>query len=477
MGKPTGFLEVARRTPGYRPVEERVHDWRAVERLPALAETQKQASRCMDCGVPFCHGCGCPLNNIIPEWNDLAYRGRWREALDLLLLTDPFPEFTGRICPALCEGSCVLGLNREPVTIRHIELTIIEKAFTEGWMSPRPPLTRRPERVAVIGSGPAGLAVADALNRKRFHVTVFDTARKPGGILRYGIPEFKLEKNVVDRRVKLMEAEGITFETGVKVGEDVSLRYLRDRFDAVCLAGGAREPRDIKIPGRELKGIYFAMDYLRQQNRRLDGEKITQEELIDARDRQVVVIGGGDTGADCLGTAKRQGARSTLQIEILPEPPPTRSASTPWPTWPLMRRDSSSHLEGGQRRWCVTGKEFIGANGRVSAMRGVEVSWTHTPDGKTVMQERPETLFEVQADLVLLAMGFTGPRKSKILGDLGVQFDPRGNVLKDANNMTNVPGIFAAGDMARGASLVVRAMADGRAAADGIERHFDGRNE
>jgi len=479
MGKPTGFMEIARKTPGYRPVDERLHDWRAVERVPGTADIQEQAARCMDCGIPFCHGCGCPLANIIPEWNDLVYRGRWREAFELLRSTNPFAEFTGRICPALCEGACVLGLNRDPVTIRHIELAIIERAFDEGWMAPRTPVRRSPERrVAVIGSGPAGLAVAEGLNRKGFWVTVFDAARRPGGILRYGIPEFKLEKRVVERRVKLMEAEGVRFESGVAVGEDVSLKFLRDRFDAICLAGGAREPRDLKIPGRELSGIHFALEFLKQQNRRLDGEVIPESESIMATGKHVVVIGGGDTGADCLGTSLRQGAASVLQIEILPEPPKTRAVETPWPAWPLMRRDSSSHLEGGQRRWCVTGKAFLGQEGRVSGLRAVEVEWGKPgADGRPVMRERAGTEFDTPADLVLLAMGFTGPRKGRILADLGVKFDARGNVLKNVDNMTSVPGVFAAGDMARGASLVVRAMADGMVTADGIERYLDSRGQ
>ena len=473
MGKPTGFLEFPRKDLGYRPGEERVHDWRAVERLPEASVEQEQAARCMDCGVPFCHGCGCPLANVIPEWNDMVYRGKWREALDLLLLTNPFPEFTGRICPALCEGACVLGLNREPVTIRAIELAVIERGFAEGWMKPQPPTERRAEHVAVIGSGPAGLAVAQSLNRRGFLVTVFDAARKPGGILRYGIPEFKLEKSVINRRVTLMAAEGVMFENCVVVGEDVSLKFLRDRFDAICLAGGAREPRDLTVPGRGLQGIHFAMDFLRQQNRRLDGEEITDAEAILAKGKHVVVVGGGDTGSDCLGTSLRQGALDVLQIEIMPEPPPTRAASTPWPSWPLMRRDSSSHKEGGTRRWCISPKEFIGNGDRVTALRAVEVAWKTGSDGRAVMEERPNSTFEVPADLVLLAMGFTGPRKSRILSDLGVQRDSRGNVTKDANNMTSAPGVFAAGDMARGASLVVRAMADGLATAEGIERYLD----
>jgi len=473
MGKPTGFLEIPRRVPGYRPADERVKDWSAVERALSLPETQDQAARCMDCGIPFCHGYGCPLSNVVPEWNDLVYRGRWRDALELLLSTNPFPEFTGRICPAPCEGSCVLGIHRDAVTIRCIECAIIEHAFEEGWMTPRLPPVRRMDRVAVIGSGPAGLVLAHALNQKGFHVTVYDAAAKPGGLLRYGIPEFKLEKRIVDRRIRLMEAEGVMFECGVTVGEDVSLKYLRDRSDAICLAGGAREPRELRIPGRGLKGIHFAMDFLRQQNQRRDGEIIPADDSISASGKRVIVVGGGDTGADCVGTSLRQGAKEVLQIEILPEPPAVRSPSTPWPTWPLMRRDSSSHLEGGARRWCVTGQAFLESHGHVSGMRCVEVSWNKDANGRMAMQERPETAFEVQAELVLLAMGFVGPRQSQILKDLGVQFDPRGNVIKDGNHMTNVPGVFSAGDMSRGASLVVRAMADALAAADGVAHYLD----
>jgi glutamate synthase (NADPH/NADH) small chain len=473
MGKPTGFLEFARKDPVYRPRAERMQDWHAVECLPSDTDIREQAARCMDCGIPFCHGCGCPLCNMIPDWNDMVYHGRWHEALDLLLATNPFPEFTGRICPALCEGSCVLGLHAAPVSIRSIELAIIERGYSEGWMSPRPPVVRRRERVAVIGSGPAGLAVAQALNARGVSVTVYDAAPQAGGILRYGIPEFKLEKNVVARRVRLMEAEGIRFENGVVVGEDISLKFLRDRFAAVCLAGGAREPRDLRVPGRTLRGVHFAMDFLRQQNRRLEGERLLTQEEILATGKRVVVVGGGDTGADCLGTSLRQGASDVQQIEIMPEPPPARAASTPWPDWPLMRRDSSSHKEGGTRRWCINPQELLGHDGHVTGLRAVEVEWKPGPDGRLVMSEKPGSQCEFPADLVLLAMGFTGPRKSRILETLGVQLDARGNVAKDANNMTSVPGIFAAGDMARGASLVVRAMADGLLTAEGMERYLN----
>jgi glutamate synthase (NADPH/NADH) small chain len=468
-------MEFDRRDPGYRPVDERVRDYRPVELKLTEAELTEQAARCMDCGTPFCHGCGCPLLNVIPEFNDHLYHGRWKEALDILLATNNFPEFTGRICPALCEGSCVLGINKEPVAIRQIELAIIEKAFESGYMGPRPPATRFNQRVAVIGSGPAGLTVADTLNHAGYWVTVYDSAAKPGGILRYGIPEFKLEKDVVDRRVRLMEAEGVVFENGVRVGEDLSYRYLRSRFDAVCMSGGAREPRDLKVPGRELKGVHFAMDFLIQQNRRLGGEPVDPAEEIHAGGRNVVIIGGGDTGADCLGTSLRQGARQVVQMEILPEPPPTRASSTPWPMWPLQLRVSSSHKEGGLRRWSVATKELIGEQGAVRALRAVEVEWVTPPQGgRPAMKEKPGTEFVVEADLVLLAMGFGGPGRNKIVEDLKIRTEPGGVVWRDERNMTSEQGIFVAGDMSTGASLVVRAMADGRRAAAGVAAYLEG---
>ncbi len=468
MGSAPGFMDIPRRTAGYRDRGERLQDWKEVEHAPGDDLIRKQAERCMNCGTPFCHAFGCPLANLIPDIHERVQQGRWRDALDLLLATGGFPEFTGRICPALCEGSCVLGINRDPVTIRAIERAVIEKGFAEGWVMPRPPVSRLGPRVAVIGSGPAGLAVADALNHIGYGVTLYDMAARAGGILRYGIPEFKLEKSVVDRRVRLMEAEGVRFELGLKAGEDVSARYLLSRFDAVCLTGGAREPRDLNVPGRELKGVHWAMDYLRWQNMRLDGDVLTPEQDVTAAGRHVVVIGGGDTGADCLGTALRQGARSVRQYEILPEPPPTRSIDTPWPMWPVQRRDSSSHQEGGERRWCVSTRAILGKDGRVAGVRGIDVRWTAGAAGRPAMQECPGTEFEVPADLVLLALGFAGPRKSRLLSDLGVAYDMRGQVAKDEHHMCSVAGVFAAGDLACGASLVVRAIADGRAAAESI---------
>ena len=415
MGKPTGFMEFARCEPGYRPRAERVRDFNAVELLPEAELMLEPSARCMDCGVPFCHAYGCPLANLIPEWNDAVYRGCLPEALELLLSTNNFPEFTGRVCPAPCEAACVCGLNGEAVTIRQMEVYIAEKAYELGLMKPRPPSVRRAERVAVIGSGPAGLAVADSLNRMGFRVVVYDSASHAGGILRYGIPEFKLEKRVVDRRVRLMESEGVVFELGVRVGEDVSMRYLQSRFDAVCLSGGAREPRDLKVPGRELAGVHFALEYLRQMNCRCDGEAIPARERVDAAGRHVVVIGGGDTGSDCVGTALRQGAASVRQYEILPEPPPARAECTPWPLWPLQRRDSSSHKEGGERRWNVSTRALLGEAGHVTALLGVEVEWSPAADGgRAQMRERPGSEFSVPTDLVLLAMGFVGPRSNRM---------------------------------------------------------------
>lgn len=481
MAKETGFLEIKRKEPGYRPKDQRLRDFSAVELSLAETELREQAARCMDCGTPFCHACGCPLQNVIPELNDLVYRGHWAEAYELLRSTNNFPEFTGRICPAPCEAACVLGLQDEPMTIRQVELAISEIAFSarggsakggeRGLVHPQLPAERLKARVAVIGSGPAGLAVADTLNYAGYAVTVFDEEAKPGGILRYGIPDFKLEKWVIDRRLELMREEGVTFEMSAAVGEDISARYLLGRFDAICLALGAREPRDLTVPGRELKGIHFALDYLIQQNLRVAGEPLPPGEEILAGGKTVVIIGGGDTGSDCLGTALRQGAKRVYQFEILPKPPPERPASTPWPMWPNVLRSSSSHQEGGKRRWSVLTKAFTGVGGQVRAMQCVEVIVKPTAPGELLsLQEKPGTEFEVPADLVLLAMGFSGPKKSKLVDDLQVERDSRGLIAVNEQGMTSVSGVFVAGDMARGASLVVRAIADGRRAADGIAR-------
>ncbi len=470
-----GFLEVGRKEPGYRPVEERVRDYRAVEKRPTERDLLEQAARCMDCGVPFCHAAGCPVHNIIPEFNDAVYHRKWREALNLLLAGCCFPEFTGRVCPAPCEAACVLGINDDPVTIRQIELSVIEEGFERGYMKPRIPGTRYPESVAVVGSGPAGLAVADVLNRSGYNVVVYENAGRPGGILRYGIPDFKLEKWVVDRRIRLMESEGVTFECDVEIGIDLSYRFLERRFGAVVLTGGARDPRDLPVPGRELDGIHFAMDFLTQQNMRGIGESL-ESRKITAKDRTVVVIGGGDTGADCLGTSWRHGAKYCYQFEILPEPPAERSPDTPWPMWPNKRRDGSSHREGGERRWAVQTKEFLGENGRVTGLKAVEVEW-QDPEGtgRAVPVEKEGTEFTVGTDLVLLAMGFVGPGRNRLVEQLDLELDSRGFVRKDDNGMTSTPGVFVAGDMYQGASLVVRAIQDGKETAQGVMRYLAGR--
>jgi len=473
MDKGARFKEIGRSEPGYRDVEERVRDYAPVERRFSDEQTVMQASRCLGCGTPFCHGYGCPLTNAIPELTALARAERWREAIDLLHSTNNFPEFTARVCPGLCEASCVLGQGFEPVAIRNIEMAVVEKAYELGLMKPRPPAVRRDGQVAVVGSGPAGLAVADTLNRMGFHVTVFDSARRMGGILRYGIPDFKLEKRVLDRRLSLMEQEGVHFEPGVTIGEDISYRYLQQRFDAICLAGGSRTPRDLAIPGRELKGIHFAMEYLVQQNRKLAGEELEPDEEISAAGKRVIVLGGGDTGSDCLGTAIRQGAAGVCQFEIMPKPPAARTERMPWPSWPNILRESSSHKEGGERRWSVSTLRFLGQDGQVSRLECGEVEWLPGQDGRMAPRELPGTEFEVAADLVLLALGFVGPARNKIVDDLGIEKDKAGNIQVDSLHMTSMPGLFAAGDMARGQSLVVRAIADGRATAKGIGQYLD----
>jgi glutamate synthase (NADPH/NADH) small chain len=456
-------LEIERQDVAYRPVSERLKDFTAVDLPMAETDVRAQAARCMDCGTPFCHAAatGCPLSNLIPEFNEQVYYGRWREATDLLLHTNPFPEFTGRICPAPCEGACVLGLIKPPTNICKIELAIIEQGFQRGYVKAQPPRSRRRERVAVVGSGPAGLAAAYVLNRMGVGVTVYEKDARPGGLLRYGIPDFKLEKWVVEQRIGLMKQEGVTFECGVDVGDDLSYRYLSSRFDALVLAAGAGVPRDLAVPGRELAGIHYAMEFLARQNRLVSGEPAGPAH-VTAAGKNVVVIGGGDTGSDCIGTAWRQGARHVVQLEILPEPPATRSESTPWPQWPLMRRDSSSHHEGGARRWGVDTTAFIGAEGRVTGLRCIEVEWkAGETDGRVCPVPVPGSESTVEADLVLLALGFCGPGRTALVDELGIETDSRGFIARSARHMTNVDGVFVAGDMHRGASLVVRAMADG----------------
>ncbi|MFN7979874.1 MAG: glutamate synthase subunit beta [Vicinamibacterales bacterium] len=468
MAKPTGFIEFSRLKAPARPIAERVHDFRQVQLDYAPDELTRQSARCMDCGIPFCHQ-GCPLGNLIPEWNDLVYRGAWRAALDRLHATNNFPEFTGALCPAPCEGSCVLALNRDAVTIKSIELAIVDRGFAEGWIVPEPPVSRTWKKVAVVGSGPAGLAAAAELNRAGHTVTVFERDDRIGGLLRYGIPEFKLEKRVLDRRLELLEAEGVVFRTGVHVGVDVATDDLRRDFDAVLLAAGAGQPRDLVVPGRHLAGIHFAMDYLPLQNRRCEGDDIAAGASIDAAGRDVVIIGGGDTGADCLGTAIRQGARSVTQLELMPAPPATRGADNPWPEWPLVFRTSSAHEEGGTREYAVQTQAFAADDrGRVRALQAVRVERT-VLDGRPVFAPVPDSGFELRADLVLLAMGFTGPVRNGLLAELGVRMTDRGTVWRDSSWRTSVPGVYAAGDVQRGQSLIVWAIADGRQAAAAID--------
>jgi glutamate synthase (NADPH) small chain len=471
MGNPTGFLEIGRVNFERRPVAERVHDWKEVYKEFPEEKLQAQASRCMDCGIPFCHQ-GCPLGNIIPDWNDLVYRGQWQEALHRLLATNNFPEFTGRICPAPCEGACVLGINADPVTIKNIEITIIDRAFKEGLIRARRPRVRTGKAVAVVGSGPAGLAAAAQLNQAGHWVTVFERADRVGGLLRYGIPEFKMEKNVLDRRLNIMHEEGIMFRTNANVGVNVSVEELRREFDAILLAGGSTAPRDLPVPGRELKGVHFAMEYLPLQNKRCEGDAIPEKQFITAKDKHVVIIGGGDTGADCLGTAHRQGAKSIVQFELLPKPPAERAADNPWPNWPNIFRTSSAHEEGGDREYCVLTKSFSGRDGNVAQLHAVRVEF----EGRN-LKEVPGTEFTLDADLVLLAMGFLGPERKGMLDELGVAINERGNVVTNAEKMTTVPGVFAAGDMARGQSLVVWAIREGRQAARFIDQHLMGQTD
>jgi glutamate synthase (NADPH/NADH) small chain len=472
MPDPRGFLKVTHReTPQRRPVPLRLRDWKEVYEDFSHDTLREQASRCMDCGIPFCHN-GCPLGNLIPEWNDLVRTDRWRDAIERLHATNNFPEFTGRLCPAPCEASCVLGINQDAVTIKQVEVEIIDNAFEHGWVVPLPPNKLTGRTVAVVGSGPAGLAAAQQLTRAGHMVTVFERADRIGGLLRYGIPEFKMEKRHIDRRLEQMEAEGTQFRTGVNVGVDITAEQLRAEFDAVVLTGGATAWRDLPIPGRDLEGIYQAMEYLPWANRVQNGDPVLGhdgEPPITAKGKRVVIIGGGDTGADCLGTAHRQGAASVHQFEIMPRPPETRAESTPWPTYPLMYRVASAHEEGGERVFSVNTEEFVGADGRVTALKVHEVSMQ---DGKFVKSEGSD--FDLEADLVLLAMGFVGPEKPGLLTDLRVDLTDRGNVARNDDFQTSVPGVFVAGDMGRGQSLIVWAIAEGRAAAAGVDRYLMG---
>ena len=467
MADPKGFIKFAREGPKRRPVELRVLDWQEFYEPFSEEKLKTQGARCMDCGVPFCQSNnGCPVVNLIPEWNDLVHRGRWQDALKALHTTNNFPEFTGRLCPAPCESACVLGINADPVSIRVIEWNIIDKGFDEGWVQPVLPVAATGKTVAVVGSGPAGLAAAQQLARAGHTVTVLEKADRIGGLLRYGIPDFKMEKWVIDRRLEQMRAEGVRFETSVNVGRDVTAEELRQKFDAVCLAMGAEQARDLPIPGRELKGVHFAMDYLTQQNKRNAGDVI-RDEPITAKGRRVVIIGGGDTGSDCLGTSHRHGCSEVHQFELLPEPPPSRAESTPWPVWPMQLRTSHAHEEGCDRQWSVSTTKFTGHNGHVTKLHAHRVVFE-----KGKFTPVPNTEFEMDVDLVLLAMGFTGPVRSGFLDSLGVQYDARGNVTVDDNFMTSVEGVFAGGDVKRGASLIVWAIAEGRKMAAGVDRYL-----
>lgn len=463
------FLKIKRKEAGYRPVVDRIADFGEVEQTLNSEDRMLQASRCMDCGIPFCHW-ACPLGNRMPEWQDLLSKGKWQEAYNVLASTNNFPEFTGRVCPALCEKSCVLMLSeQQPVTIRENEAAIAEHAFLEGYVKPNPPKIRTGKKVAVVGSGPAGLAVADQLNKQGHTVVVFEKDEFPGGLLRFGIPDFKLNKEIIDRRLDILKAEGITFECGIDVGKGIKTKQLLSDFDAVCLCIGAGHPRDLKAEGRDLKGIHFALELLQQQNRVVSGVNI--QEQVSAKGKHVLVIGGGDTGSDCVGTSVRHKAAKVTQIEILPQPPAGTNSDTPWPMYPNVLKTSSSHQEGCIRRWNLSTKRFIGTNGKITGVEVVEVEWTKSPDGKISMKEtgKPEI---IQADLVLLSMGFIHPVHEGLLDELGVEYDSRGNVRTIAPNRSSIEKIFVAGDVTLGASLVVKAIESGRKAAEAMNRYL-----
>jgi glutamate synthase (NADPH/NADH) small chain len=476
VGKVTGFLEIKRGKGHYRPVAERLRDWREVTLPHPPEELRGQAARCMDCGIPFCHQ-GCPLGNLIPDWNDLVYRDHWHDAIQRLHATNNFPEWTGRLCPAPCEGSCVLGINDSAVTIKAVENHIIERAFAEGWVAAQPPAVRTGKRVAVVGSGPAGLAAAAQLNRAGHWVIVFERSDRIGGLLRYGIPEFKMEKRVLDRRLALMEKEGVVFQAGCDVGRQPRLGDLQREFDAIVLACGAGQPRDLPVPGRELAGIHYAMEYLTLQNRRCEGDSVPDDRFITAQGKHVVIIGGGDTGADCLGTVHRQRALSVHQFELLPRPPDVRASDNPWPQWPNIFRVSSAHEEGGERLYSVSTQRFSGdAQGRVNALHAVKVEMVRE-GGRLDFRPVAGSEFTLPADLVLLAMGFLGPERSGAITELGLKLTERGNVWRDERWMTSTPGVFACGDMQRGQSLIVWAIAEGRSCARGVDLFLMGASD
>jgi glutamate synthase (NADPH/NADH) small chain len=477
MGKPTGFLEIERRDRGYEKPAERVKHWREFVRPLGEAELKGQAARCMSCGIPFCHQ-GCPVNNQIPDWNDLVYRGAWREALDNLHSTNNFPEFTGRVCPAPCEAACTLNIDEAPVTIKTIECQIVDRGWEEGWIEPQPAAEATGRRVAVVGSGPAGLACSQQLARAGHQVTLFEKSDRIGGLLRYGIPDFKMEKRLIDRRMAQMQSEGVCFRPGVEVGKDVSVEELLGGYDAVVLAGGAEAPRDLPAPGRDLAGVHFAMEFLTQQNKRGAGDPedvAAPDGTITAHGKHVVVIGGGDTGSDCIGTSNRQGAASVTNFEIMPQPPEREDKALTWPDWPLKLRTSSSHEEGVDRDFAVTTLECVGNHGRVTAIRCARVEYAPGPDGRQQMSVIPGSEFDLPADLVLLAMGFTGPRREGLVAQAGVALDARGNVMASTDDYrTSAAKVFACGDMRRGQSLVVWAIREGRQCARAVDEYLTG---
>jgi glutamate synthase (NADPH/NADH) small chain len=480
MGKPTGFLEIERHDRGYEKASARVKTWKEFVKALPEAEVVGQAARCMDCGIPFCHQ-GCPVNNQIPDWNNLAYRQQWREALDNLHSTNNFPEFTGRICPAPCEASCTLNIDDNPVTIKTIECEIVDRGWREGWIAPQPPAVTTGRRVAVVGSGPAGLACSQQLARAGHAVSLFEKSDRIGGLLRYGIPDFKMEKHHIDRRMAQMAAEGVEFRAGVDVGVSVSVQALMADYDAVVLSGGAELPRDLELPPHSLSGIHFAMDYLTQQNKRGAGDAedaAAPEGTISAKGKHVVVIGGGDTGSDCIGTANRQGAASITQLEIMPEPPLHEDKALTWPDWPLKLRTSSSQEEGCERDWAVLTKAAVGENGKLEALECVRVEWARGDDGRMRMSEVEDSGFLLRADLVLLAMGFLGPHPEPLLAEAGVELDARGNVKANTDDYrTSTPKVFSCGDMRRGQSLVVWAIREGRQCARSVDAFLMGSSQ
>ena len=474
MGKPTGFIEIARRERSYTPEKERLKHYDEFTVPLSDPEVRQQGARCMDCGIPYCHD-GCPINNIIPEWNDLVYQGEWRESLRILHSTNNFPEFTGRICPAPCEAACTLNITDQPVTIKTIEVSIVEKGWQEGWIVPRIAKRRTGKNIAVVGSGPAGMACSQQLARAGHSVVLYEKNARIGGLMRYGIPDFKMEKHFIDRRMAQMRAEGVEFRPNSHIGITIPIEEIQEKFDAVVLTGGAEHPRDMPVPGRELPGVHFAMEFLTQQNRRLNSEPLGEGPEIMATGKHVVVIGGGDTGSDCVGTSNRHGAASVTQLEIMPKPPEREDKALTWPDWPLKLRTSSSHDEGCERDWSILTKKIKERNGKIEALELVHITWGQDQDGAMTMNEVPGSAFELKADLVLLAMGFVHPIKTGMLEDLGVELDRHGNVRADTvDYATSIPGVWSAGDMRRGQSLVVWAIREGRQCARAVDQALMG---